>query len=575
MAQRISENKSAILEPRPRKQEPETEHKAIVRDFNVCPRCGAPTIKSKALNGDTSQFWRECTQCNTFINTFIPQDHQRIFHEDEHRYKGNFGGYGSGKTTTTREEFYKHLFITPNGTGLIGANISAQYEQTIKRDIEADIPAALVKDVSVKNSYITFINGYRLMFRPFDDAGKLRSLNLDFLALVEGSEIDDQIFTVGKTRTRNTAATTQLTQDGKPVFRYTAEGVPIPVIDGDWRTIIVESNPDSGWIKQDVLLASSFIQMNGDLSDKYYVDPDRADPAISSHITATACNKFLPPTYIRDTAKGRPQWWINRYLYGSFTYAEGLVYPSAIRNATTDCLHIVPTTEIPKHWKRLHALDYGLADATGMLWAAIDDERGKLVIYKEFKGNNRNIETLANIVKEYSSDVPNGGWAKPFIIDPKSGVKRDYNKKSLIDHFLTYNINYVPGQISIDARVFKLNTYFEQDRIEIMDCCTELIKELSDYKFNTAADRDSGRSDKPEDKNNHLINPLEWIVMELPNNPADIVLGTYDFSGRNVLEQRAKAENDYAATVLQDTQDPDPQVYYGNMDLSQIFGGLY
>ena len=210
-----------------------------------------------------------------------------------------------------------------------------------------------------------------------------------------------------------------------------------------------------------------------------------------------------------------------------------------------------------------------------MLWAAIDDERGKLVIYKEFKGNNRNIETLANIVKEYSSDVPNGGWAKPFIIDPKSGVKRDYNKKSLIDHFLTYNINYVPGQISIDARVFKLNTYFEQDRIEIMDCCTELIKELSDYKFNTAADRDSGRSDKPEDKNNHLINPLEWIVMELPNNPADIVLGTYDFSGRNVLEQRAKAENDYAATVLQDTQDPDPQVYYGNMDLSQIFGGLY
>ena len=108
-----------------------------------------------------------------------------------------------------------------------------------------------------------------------------------------------------------------------------------------------------------------------------------------------------------------------------------------------------------------------------------------------------------------------------------------------------------------------------------MDCCTELIKELSDYKFNTAADRDSGRSDKPEDKNNHLINPLEWIVMELPNNPADIVFGTYDFSGRNVLEQRAKAENDYAATVLQDTQDPDPQVYYGNMDLSQIFGGLY
>ena len=570
-------SKSVIKEPRPAtvKETPKPETTQKIRDFTVCPRCGAATVKSIALNGDVSQFWRECTQCNTFINTFIPQEHQRIFHEDGHRYKGNFGGYGSGKTTTTREEFYKHLFITPNGTGLIGANISAQYEQTIKRDIEADIPAALVKDVSVKNSYITFINGYRLMFRPFDDPGKLRSLNLDFLALVEGSEIDDQIFTVGKTRTRNVAATTQLEVDNKKIFTYTEEGVAIPVIDGDWRTIIVESNPDSGWVKQDVLLASSYIQMNGDVSDKYYVDPERADPAISSHITATSCNKFLPPTYIRDTAKGRPQWWINRYLLGSFTYAEGLVYPSAIRNAATDVLHIVPTTEIPKHWKRIHALDYGLADATGMLWAAIDEERGKLVVYKEFKGSNRNIEALANIVKDYSSDVPSGGWAKPFIIDPKSGAKRDYNKKSLIDHFLAYDISYVPGQVSIDARVYKLNTYFEQDRVEIMDCCTELIKEISDYKFNTAADRDSGRSDKPEDKNNHLINPLEWIVMELPANPAEIVRGAYDLSGRDITEQRARDEDAYATSIFRDIRDDEPQITYGNINISQTLGGLF
>lgn len=549
----------------------------MIRDFSRCPRCGAPTQKCIAISGDISQFWRECTQCNTYINTYIPQEHQSIFHKDAHKYKGNFGGYGSGKTTTTREEFYKHLAITPNGTGLIGANISAQYEQTIKRDIEADCPVELVKDISVKNSYIEFVNGYRLMFRPFDDPGKLRSLNLDFLAIVEGSEVDDQIFVIGKTRVRNTAATSQkYDADGNPLFGYTEQGVQIPIIDGDWRTIITESNPDAGWIKTQILLPSSFIQINGTSVDHYEPNPEIADPAISSHITTTACNQFLPPTYIQDTSKGRPQWWINRYLLGSFTYAEGLVYPAAIRNDKTGVVHVVPAYEIPPYWKRIHANDYGLSDKTGLLWGAIDEDRGKLVIYKEWYENNRNLEEISNAVKEGCKDVPEGGWIRPFIIDPKSGVKRDYNKKSLIDHFLEYGLAYTPGQISVDARVFKLNTMFEQDRVEIMDCCPNLINELKEYKFPSDDSSESGRKDKPEDKNNHLINPLEWMAMELPVNPADAIYGIYANTGRNILEQQKKLDQAYGNFALQDTQEFDTiGSTYRDVDFSGSIGGLF
>jgi len=542
--------------PVPNTNTPEiSPSRRVVRDFSRCPRCGAPTQRCTALSGDLSQFWYECTQCNVFINTYIPQEHQILFHTDPHKYKGNFGGYGSGKTTTTREEFYKHFAISPYGTGLIGANISAQYEQTIKRDIEADLPVGLVKDVSIKNSYIELVNGYRLMFRPFDDPGKLRSLNLDFLAIVEGSEVDDQIFIIGKTRVRNTAATSQKRDDkGRPLFGYTDQGVAIPIIDGDWRTIITESNPDAGWIKSNILLPSSFIQINGDSVDNYKPNPEIADPAISSHVTTTACNQFLPPTYIQDVSKGRPQWWINRYLLGSFTYAEGLVYPSAIRNDRTGTDHVVPTFEIPNHWKRIHANDYGLSDMNGMLWGAIDEDRGKLVIYKEVYVNNRNIGELAALVKENSKDVPEGGWVRPFIIDPKSGRKRDYNKKSLIDHFLEYGISYTPGQVDVDARVFKTNTMFEQDRIEIMDCCKNLIEELREYKFPSDDSKDSGRADKPEDKNNHLINPLEWICMELPTNPADILFGIYSNRGSNILQKRRNDEQQYGSFALQDTE---------------------
>ena len=561
--------------PIPAPQSNELNNKRIVRDFSHCPRCLAATERCISISGETSQFWYECTQCNTFINTYIPQEHQALFHTDAHKFKGNFGGYGSGKTTTTRQEFYKHAMITPNGTGLIGANISAQYEQTIKRDLEADFPVHLVKEVSVKNSYIELVNGYRIMFRPFDDPGKLRSLNLDFLAIVEGSEVDDQIFTIGKTRVRNTAATSQKKdKDGNPIFGYTEQGVAIPIIDGDWRTIITESNPDAGWIKNDILLLSSYIQINGNSVDLYEPDPAIADEAISSHVTTTACNQFLPPTYIRDTSKNKPQWWINRYLLGSFTYAEGLVYPSALSNARTKVEHIVPTYPVPKHWKRIHAFDYGLSDNSGMLWGAIDPDRGKLVIYAEYCGNDRNIAELAAIVKNKNKDVPDGGWLGPHLIDPKSGAKRDYNKKSLIDHFLEYGVAYMPGQVSVDARVFKLNTMFEQDYIEIMDCCTHLIKELKDYKFPSDDSSESGRKDKPEDKNNHLINPLEWIAMELPANPKDAVYGIYSNRGQNILEQRRKDEAQYQQWAL---KDPD-EVYgstYEDVNFTNILGGMY
>lgn len=552
--------------------------KVLHRDFSRCPRCGAPTERCVTLSEDISPFWRECTQCNTYINTYIPQAHQSLFHMDPHKFKGNFGGYGSGKTTTTREEFYKHFAITPGGTGLIGANISAQYEQTIKRDIEADLPASLVKDVSVKNSYIEFVNGYRLMFRPFDDPGKLRSLNLDFLAIIEGSEVDDQIFTIGKTRCRNTAATSQKCDDkGRPLFGYTEQGVAIPLIDGDWRTIITESNPDAGWIKTNVLLPSSFIQINGESVDRYEPNPEIADPAISSHITTTACNQFLPPTYIQDTSKNRPQWWINRYLLGSFTYAEGLVYPAAIRNDRTNQEHIVPTYEIPKHWKRIHANDYGLSDKTGLLWGAIDEDRGKLVIYREWYENNRNLAEIAEAIKEGNKDVPDGGWIRPHIIDPKSGVKRDYNKKSLIDHFLEYGISYTPGQVNVDARVFKLNTMFEQDRIEIMDCCRNLIAELKDYKFPSDDSSESGRKDKPEDKNNHLINPLEWMAMELPTNPADALFGIYSNRGYNIIEQAKRDLEDYSKFIFTDNRYNDGRLesVYDDVDYTNSIGGIF
>ena len=117
------------------------------------------------MNGGPSEFWKVCSNpsCNTYLNTYVPQEHQFSFHSDAHTFTGNFGGYGSGKTLTSREEIYKHIFITPHGTTLIGANVGSQYEQTIKREIEGDLPRAFIKRINTQKSYMDLINDHRVM----------------------------------------------------------------------------------------------------------------------------------------------------------------------------------------------------------------------------------------------------------------------------------------------------------------------------------------------------------------------------------------------------------------------------
>ena len=523
---------------------------------NRCPRCGAPLVPTETLSGALSEFWLECTKCNAYVNTYRPQPHQEAVHRDPHLYVGNFVGYGTGKTLTSRQEIYKHVFLTPNANVLICANIAAQYEQTLKRDIENDLPARFVKKVSVQKAYIDLINGARIMFRPLDDVDKLRSLNLTMFVMVEASEIDPEAFQQLKTRLRNLAASIpKKDENGEIITKTLQNGAEVPVVAAEWRRGIIESNPDSGWIRNDVLLASEDIQAHGHTLENNEAPEDRKDEHISSHVASTEVNQYLPEDFIEELCKNKPAWWINRYIYSSFSYSEGLVYPSA-----PNC--VIESFEIPKDWKRLIAADYGLHDDFVYLYGAVNERDGELHIYKEIRTNNKNMAELAKLYHTESADIPQGGLYTAPILDPKSGAKRDYNKKSLYDHFLDYNIAFQPGFINVDARVFRTNTYMESGRLKIHDCCTGLIRELEEYRFPPKRlGIVTKAQDKPQDKNNHAINPLEWICMALPKDPKQLYYGAYDGQGNDLTNYRKKEIESGVPFALQDTDTDDFYAY--------------
>ncbi len=524
--------------------------------FTNCPRCARKLAPAMAINNAPSEFWLRCTDqtCRTFVNTYIPQPHQAAFHADDHRITANFGGYGSGKTTTTRMEMEKHILITDGGTSLVGANVTSQYEQTLQREFNADFPKELVAHYNTQKSFVDFDNGHRLIYRPYDDPNKLRSYNLTSWVILEASEVKEESFTQLKTRLRNTnACTFQKDADDEIIFAEDPNGSLVPVIDKDWRRGIIESNPSAGWIKTSVLNCSDEIYKHGDIHDVYTLDKEEQDRMISTHVTATTANAYLPPDFIEMQTKNRPRWWAERYIYGSFLYADGLVYPSATK-------YICDPFEIPKAWRRIVAFDYGLADSSCFLFGAVDMMNNLLYFYKEVYVNNRNVAELANLFKEAAADIPVGNWICSPIIDPKSGPRRDYDKKTLADNFLDYGISFIPGQVNREARVFRLNTYLESGRVRIMATCPNLIRQLKGLKFkqDPISTTNPWRND-PEDKDDHAVVCAEWIVMELPKNPKDMLWGVYGKDGNmidlfyNQKQQRDQMDDRYGYHVFDDT----------------------
>lgn len=526
-------------------------------NINTCPRCFAPLKQTPSISGSPSTDWLECSNnsCNTFVDTYTPMPHQTSVHQDSHRIIGNFGSYGTGKTKTSEKEIEKHIFLTPNANILLGANITSQYEQTLLRDFEKSFPLAFMETRSQQKGYIDFINGARLMLRPFDDADKLRSNNYSLVVMLEASEINADAFHQLKTRLRNTAATN-------------------PNTHSDWRKLICESNPDSGWIRTDVLLVSDEIIQHGRYADENYreqQDPLTIDTSIATHIASTDVNYYLPPDYMEVNSRNKPEWWVKRFLYGSFLFAEGLVYPNAIK-----C--IVPTPKDPygrpltprdfPDWKILVAHDYGLMDEATFVYAAVDSKRNKLVVYKVDHTNNAPLKTLANLFKEGTKDIAFGQLYTTPIIDPKNN-KRDYDKKDLISHYQDYGITFKPGHVNVEARIIRLNDYIESGNLEIWDCCEFLIAELKDYKFKPKSLDEKDVKNKPIDARNHAINALEWIGMELPANPNRLYLTGYDEYGRPIgAEEEKMKQKTNKMWQLDDTSDENMLQY----DQSTAFG---
>lgn len=454
-----------------------------------CLECNFGTYK-EPVNG---QKWHAvCDECDAIIMLYDPLPHQALFHQDTHKYKGFFGGYGSGKTTTGAMETIDHILETPGGMTLIGAATLPQLEQTAMKEFFEIFPAELIVSYSKQKNVLVTANGHTVIFRPLDEEQKARSLNLTFFWIEEANGVNFSFFTQLQTRLRNTATT--------------------------FPRGIITSNPDMNWIKTEFLLKADKIYN----AEEDYAQTDY-DINISVHIAPTHLNTYLPETYYEDTARGKPEWWIARYLNGSFQNREGLVWPQYAD-------HIVPDFDIPAHWPRRIGGDFGLNNPTGFVSLATDPEDGTTYAYWVHKEAQKPVSYHSKVLNDHIRTIPYN-VLKSLVGDAAGQQKTAGDLASVFDHYAEYGIYWTPSTKKLEDSIMKVFTYFDLGKLKIFESLKVFIDEISQYRYpERSLDKEVKNEDileKPIAVNDHLMDAFRYVIAELPDDPSKLINKSY------------------------------------------------
>lgn len=429
--------------------------------------------------------------------------------------------HNSGKSRINIEKVISHLVLIPNARVVVAARTYPAIEATFVKDFFALMPLRLLRKKNEMKHEWKFTNGSELLLRSFDDPVKLRGINATMFVLLEASNIMYEGFEISQNRIRNTAALLpKYDAHGNPVFKYDEKARSMrPVYAHDARKILIETNPDAGWVKKKFLVDSATVSYYGSAHREGYRMNTHTDPQKFSLVMATDANPYLPENFIAEQTRGKSQAYIQQFFYGSFNFSENLVYP----NVGT-CIvqpHPLPP-ELNERGQRalwyVIGLDYGVSDALAIIYGAYSTITKKLYFFDELYERNLDVKTAVAKHREKMKlhKITNNKLMMLPLFDGRSYNKREANLQTIGSLFNNEGLFFTPSFTFNDARNAKFNGIINEGQIEIYSNLDFFIEEVTNYKWKV--NKDGSVADSPVDKNNHAINAGEFIIMALPIN---------------------------------------------------------
>lgn len=448
--------------------------------------------------------------------------------------------HNSGKSRGNIEDVIKHLLLIPNARVGVFARTYPALDATFVKEFQSIFPEKLVRKKNDTKREMSLTNGSELLYRSFDDPTKLKSMNLTMAVIVEASDTPESGFEMLQSRIRNGAAMIpEFDTNGNVVREWDDAAQTYRVkIKHDARHIGLETNPDSGWVKG-FMLDSHKVDFYGSAYDEGYRFNPTPDKNKYTQVVSTDANPYLPPTYEEEQTRGKSEAYVRQFYRGSFQFSDNLVFPNV-------GLRIVAPHPLPRAFDEqgrrvlyyMIGLDYGIADPTHAVFAAYSTEEKKVYVFDEMRINNSDVKTIA---KEYRKTFMRNGTDIDGLLMMPRFDGRSYNKRestlvTIREAFEAEGLYFEPSFYSHESRIMKMNALINHEQIEIFSNCEFLVNELINYKYKI---NNRGLVTKtPEDKNDHGITALEFIVVELPTNLKELRLSAYVPTGTNFVHDK-------------------------------------
>ena len=402
------------------------------------------------------------------------------------------GGVGSGKTLIGCITMLAMAIQYP-GDYLICRQFLPELKITTLKTFLEICPPELIHEYRVADGIVRVkAAGGKLsnvIFRQLEEPDKLRSLNLSGFYIDESSQVSEAAFMLLQGRLRG------------PGIR---KGFLTTNPNGhDWQY--------QWFVKQDM-----------------FNNPD-AKKAYKLIRAPSTENTHLPEGYVESMLASWSPERIKREIEGSFDAFEGMVYHEFRRD-----LHVIQPFVIPSDWPRIVGIDHGYRNPAAWVWGAVDYD-DNVYIYREFYEREWLIEEIIKGNKKQNKPgilaMSKGEKITQARIDPSVRAVRGATGVTDWDVYLDNlpkdfplmlaNNDKAPGIDRIKSYL-KVNPSNNKPRLFIFNTCSNLIDEMSKYRYQELTHTQQGKQsekEEPRKVDDHALDALRYLIMSRPDAP--------------------------------------------------------
>jgi phage terminase large subunit len=285
------------------------------------------------------------------------------------------------------------------------------------------------------------------------------------------------------------------------------------------------------------------------------------------HASTLENKKFLPAEYVTELTTRYPKEWVDRFVNGSWDTMLGQIY----KELDLERIHAIPPFDIPAHWKRFIALDFGIVNPTAVLWVAVD-EHGNAYAYQEYYQAGKTLEEHAQAIKRLCAQDGHTPVTddNKILIYADPSIKADYDPhgKSTWEHFNDKGIFCRAANNAVLDGIQNMQSFIHPQadrafpsqhpragergapRLYIFDsACPWLCRELKAYEWEPTKEGQNA-PEKPRKYMDHEADCLRYLCASI----RDAVSGPAPLPNAEEIE-RKKAEFDWIYTPAGDEGD--------------------